>query len=294
MDHATGNTLDRRCLLAMAAGTLIAPGAVRAQEPKPAAGAAPKAKLRQSACRWIYNNIPLDQFCEQVKAIGITGIDLLRADEWMVPKKHGLTCSMAFGPKSMQINHGLNKLEHHDEFVKESEALLPRIAEAGIPSMIVFSGNREGQDDATGIKNCAIAFERLAPAAEKAGVTLCLEYLNSKVDHKDYAFDRMHYGLEVCKAVKSPRVKILYDIYHAQIMEGDIIRTITDHIAWIGHFHTGGVPGRRDIDDTQELNYPAVCRAILATGYDGFVAHEYLPKADPIGTLARIVKLCDV
>src|SRR6185436_6362566 len=171
----------RRSLLAMAAGTVIAPAALRAQEPKPAATAPAKKKLRQSACRWIYGNIPLDQFCDQVKAIGITGIDLLTANEWMVPKKHGLTCSMAFGPKSMQINRGLNRLEHHDEFVKESEALLPRIADAGIASMIVFSGNRGGQDDATGIKNCAIGFERLAPAAEKAGVTLCLEYLNSKV-----------------------------------------------------------------------------------------------------------------
>ena len=245
-------------------------------------------------CRWIYNSIPLDDFCRQVADIGLAGVDLLTATEWMVPKKYGLTCSMAFGPKSMQIGHGLNRLEHHDELVRECEAMLPRIADAGIPSMIVFSGNRGGQDDATGIKNCSAGLARLAPLAEKHGVTLCLEYLNSKVDHKDYAFDRMQYGLDVCRAVGSPRVKILYDIYHVQIMEGDIIRTIRDHIADIGHFHTGGVPGRRDIDDSQELNYPAICRAIVDTGYQGFVAHEYLPKADPLATLARVFKLCAV
>jgi hydroxypyruvate isomerase len=228
--------------------------------------------------------------------MGITAIDLLTPNEWQIPKKHGLTCSMAFGLKSMQIHVGLNRVEHHDAFVKDAEALLPRVAEAGIPNMIVFSGNRQGQDDATGIKNCIAGLERVAPLAEKAGVTLCLEYLNSKVDHHDYAFDRMQYGLEICKALKSPRVKILYDIYHAQIMEGDVIHTIRDHSQWIGHYHTGGVPGRNEIDDTQELNYPAVCRAILETGYDGFVAHEFLPKRkqDALESLARCVKLCDV
>lgn len=290
-------TLDRRHLLALAAGAAGAAAlplsSVRAQDPQ-APAAAPKAKLRQSVCRWIYGNIPLADFCEKVAAVGITGIDLLTANEWMVPKKFGLTCTMAYGPKTMQINHGLNRLEHHDEYVADCEKLLPRIAEAGIPNMIVFSGNRKGQDDATGVQNCIAGLKRLAPLAEQHGVTLCLEFLNSKVDHKDYAFDRMSYGLEICRGVGSKRVKILYDIYHAQIMEGDVIRTIRDHIEHIGHFHTGGVPGRQDIDESQELFYPAICRAILATGYDGFVAHEYIPKGDPIGTLAKAVKICDV
>lgn len=284
--------LDRRTLLAWAASALAVPSAVARQtalhqDPQPR-------RLRQAVCRWIYKDIPLDDFCKQVKALGITGIDLLTANEWMVPQRHGLVCSMAYGPKSMQIHRGLNRLEHHDEFVAECERLLPRIADAGIPNMIVFSGNRQGQDDATGIRNCIAGLQRLAPLAEQHGVTLCLEYLNSKVDHADYAFDRMHYGLEICRGVGSKRVKLLYDIYHAQIMEGDVIRTIRDHIGHIGHFHTGGVPGRRDIDETQELYYPAICRAILATGFDGFVAHEYVPKADPMGTLAKAVKLCDV
>ena len=283
-------TLDRRSLLA-AAGAAALP--VLRQQDQQDQKPKPK-KLRQSVCRWIYGKIPLDEFCQKVAPMGITGIDLLTANEWMTPKKYGLTCSMAFGPKSMQINHGLNRLEHHDELVESCTTMLPRIAEAGIPSVIVFSGNREGQDDATGIKNCITGLKRLAPLAEAAGVTICLEYLNSKVDHKDYAFDRMQYGLEVCKGVGSKRVKILYDIYHAQIMEGDVIRTIRDHIEHIGHFHTGGVPGRNDIDDTQELNYPAVCRAILAAGYDGFVAHEFIPKKDALETLQRCAKLCDV
>lgn len=293
--HADAH-VDRRTLLALAAGaagTAALPHFVTAQEPQSKA-AAPKRKLRQSVCRWIYGDIPLDDFCRQVAAIGITGIDLLTANEWMTPQKHGLVCTMAYGPKSMRIRHGLNRREHHDEFVRESEALLPRIAAAGIPNMIVFAGNRDGQDDAQGIEHCVTGLKRLAPLAEQHGVTLCLEILNSKVDHADYAFDRMAYGLAVCRGVASPRVKILYDIYHAQVMEGDVVRTIRDHIEHIGHFHTGGVPGRQDLDETQELFYPAICRAILATGFDGFVAHEYLPKADPIGTLAKAVATCDV
>jgi len=281
---------DRRTLFA-AAGSLALPLWAAAQDPQ---DPRPKRKLRQSVCRWIYNKIPIDDFCEKVAGMGLSAIDLLTPNEWPSCKKSGLVCSMAYGPKSMQIGHGLNRREHHDAFVSECETWLPRVAEAGIPNVIVFSGNRQGQDDATGIANCIAGLTRLAPLAEKAGVTLCFEYLNSKVDHKDYAFDRMQYGLEVCRGVASPRVKILYDIYHAQIMEGDVIRTIRDHIDHIGHFHTGGVPGRNDIDDTQELNYPAVCRAILATKYDGFVAHEFIPKQDPLATLSRCAKLCDV
>jgi hydroxypyruvate isomerase len=288
--------LDRRTLFTLAAAGVL-PAAAWAASPhrqEPQTPPAPKAKLRQSVCRWIYGKIPLEEFCAKIAAIGFTAIDLLTPNEWMVPKKYGLVCSMAYGLKSMQIGHGLNRLEHHDEFVAESERLLPRIAEAGIPNMIVFSGTRGGQDDATGIANCITGLKRVAPFAEKHGVTLCMEYLNSKVDHHDYAFDHMSYGLDVCRGVGSPRVKILYDIYHAQIMEGDIIRTIRDNLEHIGHFHTGGVPGRNDIDDTQELCYPAICRAIRDAGFTGFVAHEYIPKGDPIATLARIYKLCDV
>lgn len=283
-------SLDRRALLAAAAGSPLVFATPKAQDTAPK----PKKKLKQSVARWIYNRIPLDEFCQHAKDAGLAAIDLLAANEWMTPKKHGLECSMAFGPKSHQIGHGLNRLEHHDEMMKEAENIIPRIGEAGIRSMILFSGNRGGQDDATGIKNCIAGMERLLPLAEKHNVVLCLEYLNSKVDHKDYQFDKMGFGLEVVKPLKSKYAKILYDIYHVQIMEGDIIRVLKENIAHIGHFHTGGVPGRRDIDDTQELNYPAICRAILETDYDGFVAHEYIPKGDPIETLKRCAKLCDV
>ena len=300
MDHAP---LDRRSFLggaaAAAAGSFALPasqpGSLPVARPQDAAAAAkPKSKLKQSVARWIYNDIPLEKFCEQCAASGLSAIDLLYAREWMTPKKFGLECSMAFGPDSMQIGRGLNRREMHDAYVKDCETFLPRIADAGIRNMIVFSGNRDGQSDADGIANCVEGFKRLAPIAEKAGVTLCFEYLNSKVDHKDYAFDKMSYGLEVCKAVDSPRVKILYDIYHVQIMEGDVIRTLTDNAKWIGHYHTGGVPGRRDIDDTQELNYPAICRAILATGYEGYVSHEFIPKGDKMEALARAVRMCAV
>ena len=278
--------LDRRSLLAIAGASLL-PAVPRAQDK-------PKRKLKQSVARWIFQDVPLEEFCIKAKEMGLAAVDLLGPNEWMVPKKHGIACSMAFGPKSMQIGHGLNRVEHHDAFVTESEAVFPRIADAGITSVIVFSGNRGGLDDAAAIKNCTQGLQRMLPIAEKHGITLQLEYLNSKVDHKDYHFDRMHFGLEVVKGVGSKFCKILYDIYHVQIMEGDIIRTLRDNIAHIGHFHTGGVPGRRDIDDTQELNYPAICRAIVESGFDGYVAHEFIPKKDKLETLARCVKLCEV
>jgi hydroxypyruvate isomerase len=207
-------------------------------------------------------------------------------------KKYGLTCAMPNGPGG--IPEGWNRAEHHDALVKRSEELLPKIAAAGLPSMIVFSGNKGGQSDKDGIEQCAIGLKRIAPLAEKLGVTVQLEILNSKVDHGDYAFDNMRYGVEVMQKVASDRVKILYDIYHAQIMEGDVIRTIRDHKDVIGHYHTGGVPGRHEIDETQELNYAAVCRAIAETGYKGYVAQEFVPTRDPMTSLRQAIEICDV
>lgn len=290
-------SLDRRSFLAstaVAATSLALPTAAATAATPHAAAAAPKKKIRQSVARWTYGNFKLEELCEKVAKIGITGIDLLHPGEWEVAKKFGLECSMAFGPGSINIGSCMNRTENHAKIVEECEKHIPKVGEAGIQNMILFSGNRGGQDDATGIQNCVKLLEKLVPMAEKANVTLCMEYLNSKVDHKDYAFDHMSYGTSICKAIGSPRVKILYDIYHAQIMEGDVIRTLRDNIQYIGHFHTGGVPGRQDIDDTQELYYPAICKAILATDYSGWVAHEFMPKKDPIETLARCVKICDV
>lgn len=250
-----------------------------------------KGRIHHSACRWCYGSIPLDDLCRAGAAMGLKSIELLDEKEWKVPAKYGLTCAMANGPGP--IHKGWNRVEHHDELVKMSERMLPLVKDASLPSMIVFSGNREGISDADGIKNCVAGLKRVTPLAEKLGVTLCLELLNSRVDHHDYQCDRTDWGVEVCKAVGSPRLKLLFDIYHVQIMEGDIIRRIRDNIDFIGHFHTGGVPGRREIDETQELNYRAIAKAIADSGYTGFVAQEFMPSRDPLTSLAQAIEICD-
>jgi hydroxypyruvate isomerase len=250
-----------------------------------------KGRIKHSVARWCYGGIELNELCKQAAAMGISSIEILDEPEWAVVASHGLTCAVANGPGS--IPKGWNRLEHHDDLVARSNELLPKIAAAKIPNMIVFSGNRAGQPDDEGIRHCITGLKRITPLAESLGVTVVLEYLNSKVDHGDYQFDHMAYGVAVITGVASPRCKILFDIYHAQIMEGDIIRTIRDHIAHIGHFHTGGIPGRHEIDDTQELNYAAVCRAIADAGYTGFVAQEFVPTRDPLTSLKEAVAICD-
>ncbi len=267
--------------------------AAEAEQRENAAAAKPKGRIRHSVCRWCFGKIPLDDLCRAVAAMGGSAIDLLDEPDWGVPPKHGLVCSVANGPGG--IEKGWNRVEHHGPLIEKLAVLLPKVAAAKIPNSIVFSGNREGQADAEGAKNCVAGLKSAAKLAEQHGVTLLFEILNSKVDHADYQFDHMAYGLEVVKAVGSPRVKILYDIYHAQIMEGDVIRTIRDDIQWIGHFHTGGVPGRNEIDATQELNYSAICKAIADTGYTGFVAQEFVPKRkdDPLASLREAFAICD-
>jgi hydroxypyruvate isomerase len=250
-----------------------------------------KGRIKQSACRWCYGSIPLEDLCRAGAALGLKSIELLDEKEWKIPAKYGLTCAMANGPGP--IHKGWNKVEHHDELVKGSERMLPLVKDAGLPNMIVFSGNRAGISDADGMKNCIAGLKRITPLAEKLGVTLCLELLNSRVDHHDYQCDRTDWGVEVCKGVASPRLKLLFDIYHVQIMEGDIIRRIRDNIAHIGHFHTGGVPGRGEIDETQELNYRAICKAIADANYTGFVAQEFMPTRDPLTSLKQAIEICD-
>jgi hydroxypyruvate isomerase len=274
----------------LAVATPLARAASRPQDAAPPARL--HGRIHHSVCRWCYGGIPLDELCVQAKAMGITSIEILDEPDWQVVRQHGLTCAVANGPGS--IPDGWNRLEHHDALVARSEELLPKIAAAGLPGMIVFSGNRGGQPDDEGRKNCITGLRRIAPLAEKLGVTVLFEILNSKVDHGDYQFDHMAYGVGVIDGVASPRVKILYDIYHAQIMEGDVIATIREHAPRIGHFHTGGVPGRHEIDATQELNYAAVCKAIADTGFTGFVAQEFVPTRDPLTSLREAVALCDV
>jgi hydroxypyruvate isomerase len=274
---------DFLCASAIGAAALaLGPGwrtqAAEQQPPKKLRG-----RIKHSVSRWCYGGMALDDLAREVAAMGAHAIELLDEPDWGVPAKHGLVCAIANGPGD--IPKGWNRVEHHQDLLAKSETLLPKIVAAKIPNTIVFSGNRGGLDDAQGAKNCIAGLKQLAPMAERHGVTVLFEILNSKVDHDDYQFDHMSYGLDVVKAVGSPRLKILYDIYHAQIMEGDVIRTIRDNLEWIGHFHTGGVPGRNEIDGTQELNYATICKAIADAGFQGFVGQEFVPKRDPMTSL---------
>ncbi|MBD2751317.1 hydroxypyruvate isomerase family protein [Spirosoma validum] len=252
-----------------------------------------KGRINHSVCKWCYGKIPLEDFCKSAKEMGMTGIDLLGPAEWPVLKKYGLTCSMAQGA-GKGIPQGFNDPKLHDELVASYEAIFPKLKEAGLTNVICFSGNRRGMSDEEGMNNCAVGLKRLMPSAQKYGVTMIMELLNSKVDHKDYMCDHSAWGVELCKKVGSENFKLLYDIYHMQIMEGDIIRTIRDNHQYFGHYHTGGNPGRNEIDETQELYYPAIMKAIVDTGFKGFVAQEFIPKRDPLTSLKEAVMICDV
>ena len=254
--------------------------------------AAPAGRIRQSVCRWCYQAIPLDTLARDVAAMGFKGIDLLSETEWATIKPYGLTCAVSNGPSTIPI--GFNRPDQHDLLVAESERLLPLVAAAGIPQMIVFSGNRAGMSDAEGLANCAVGLKRIMPTAERLGVTVIMELLNSKVDHKDYMCDHTAWGAELVKRVGSPRFKLLYDVYHMQIMEGDVIRTIRENFAYINHYHTGGVPGRHEIDDAQELHYPTIMKAIADLGFTGYVAQEFIPVREPMVSLREAYALCNV
>ncbi len=250
------------------------------------------AQYKQAVARWCYQNIPLDDFARAIAEMGIKGMDLVGPEDWPTLNKHGLVCSITSGGGT--IADGLNRTENHDRIERELRENIPRAASAGVPNVITFSGNRRGLSDQEGLENCVIGLNRVKGLAERHGVTICLELLNSKVDHKDYQCDHTAWGAAVVRKVGSPRVKLLYDIYHMQIMEGDIIATIQSNKEWIGHYHTGGVPGRHEIDSSQELNYPAIMRAVVASGFAGFVAHEFVPKGDPLASLREAVRLCAV
>ena len=249
-------------------------------------------RLKHSVSRWCYGAIPLDELCETAMGIGYKAIDLLDEKDWRMPAAHGMVCAMSNGFGKIPV--GFNRPDQHDKLVADGERMIPLAAAAGVPNIVCFSGNRGGMSDGEGLANCIAGFKRLAPTAEKHGVTLCLELLNSKVNHKDYQCDHTAWGAQVVQGVNSPRLKLLFDIYHMQIMEGDIIRTIRDNYAHIAHFHTGGVPGRNEIDETQELNWRAVMTAIADLGYTGFVAQEFVPKREPVGSMRQAFQICDV
>ncbi len=252
-----------------------------------------RGKINQSVCRWCYPKLSLDELCMYGAHIGLKGVDLLPANDFATPRKYGLICTMG-SVGAGTIKDGLNNTAHHAAIEAALRENIPHAVEAGVPNLITFSGNRNGMSDEEGAKNTIIGLNRVKRMMEDANVTLCLELLNSKVNHKDYMADHTDWGVEVMKEVNSPHVKLLYDIYHMQIMEGDLIATIQKNIQWIAHFHTGGVPGRNDLNDTQEVQWDGVMRGIAATGFSGFVAHEFLPLGDPQAALLQAVNRCDV
>ena len=252
-----------------------------------------KGRIKQSVSRWCYKGIPLDQLCTYAAQIGCKGIDLLKPEEYEVPRKYGLVCSMAYAGGG-DIPNALNRVENHAKIEEGFRQYIPLAAKAGVPNVITFSGNRAGMSDEEGAKNAIIGLNRVKKIAEDNGVVICMELLNSKVNHKDYMCDHTAWGLRVVQAVNSPHVKLLYDIYHMQIMEGDLVSTIQQNIQWLGHFHTGGVPGRHELDGTQEVQWDGVMRGIAATSYQGYVAHEFVPTRDPLTSLREAVDLCDV
>jgi hydroxypyruvate isomerase len=254
-----------------------------------------KNNINHSVCQWTYNFISLEELCKVVKDIGFNAIDLVAPKEWPILQKYGIYSSMCYHGGKTSLTEGFNDKQYHDQLVKDYTDVIPLMVKAGYKNVICFSGNRRGMDDETGIKNCAEGLKRILPLAEKNGITVQMELLNSKVNHKDYMCDRTAWGVALAKMLNSPNFKLLYDIYHMQIDEGDVIRTIQDNHQYFGHYHTGGNPGRHEIDDSQELYYPAIMKAIVATGYKGYVAQEFMPaKADKIASLREAINICDV
>jgi hydroxypyruvate isomerase len=252
-----------------------------------------KGNIKQSVSRWCYKDIPLDKLCAASAEMGCKAIDLLNPDEWDVPAKYGLVCAMGYA-EGGDIKSAMNRVENHAKIEENFRKYIPLAAKAGVVNVITFSGNRDGMPDAEGAKNTIAGLNRVKKIGEDHGVTIVIELLNSKIDHHDYMCDHSAWGLEVVQAVNSPRVKLLYDIYHMQIMEGDLIRTIQKNIDWMGHFHTGGVPGRHELDNTQEVQWDGVMRGIAATNFKGYVAHEFVPIHEPLTSLRQAVDLCDV
>ena len=255
------------------------------------------AAFKHSVCRWCYPKFTVDELARTARELGLDSVELLEPDEWAVARRHGLACAMGYAAvpdPGSRLTKGWNHAAHHAWLIPAYERAIPLAAAAGVPNLICFSGNREGLGDEEGLANCARGLKAVLPLAERHGVTICMELLNSKVNHPDYQCDRTPWGVSLVERLGSKRFKLLYDIYHMQIMEGDVIRTIRDHAAAIAHYHTGGVPGRHELDDTQELNWRAIAAAIAATGFTGYLAHEFVPTRDPLTSLREAVAVCTV
>jgi hydroxypyruvate isomerase len=242
--------------------------------------------------------MPLEELCKAVKKIGFSAIDLIAPKDWPMLQKYGIYSSMCYIGGKVSLTEGFNNKNYHEQLIKDYLEVIPLMVKAGYKNVICFSGNRKGMDDETGLKNCVEGLQKILPTAEKNGVTVQMELLNSKVNHKDYMCDKTPWGVELCKRLASSNFKLLYDIYHMQIDEGDVIRTITDNAQYIGHYHTAGVPGRHEIDENQELYYPAIMKAIVATGFKGYVAQEFIPtgkdEKQKLASLKNAIKICDV
>lgn len=256
-----------------------------------------KGHIRHSVCRWTYGMLPLDELCTVVTDLGFAAIDLVGPAEWDILKRYEIDSSMCNGAE-IGLEKGWNRLEHHDTLVQRYTDHIDLVSKAGFTNLICFSGNRDGMDDETGLQNCVTGLKRILSLAEQRGVVIQMELFNSKINHPDYMCDSSVWGVALCKQLDSPNFKLLYDIYHMQVQEGDIIRTIRDNHEWFGHYHTAGVPGRNEIDHTQELNYPAIMREIHATGYQGYVAQEFISKRETpeerIASLAQAISICDI
>lgn len=257
-----------------------------------------KGNINHSVCSWTYNFLPLEEMCRMVKQLGFSAIDLLAPKDWPTIQQHGIFCSMCYTAGKISLTEGWNNKNNHAWLIKDFEEAIPLVSKAGYKNLICFSGNRNGMDDETGMNNCAEGLKKIIGLAEKNNVIIQMELFNSKVDHKDYMCDKSKWGVELCKKIGSENFKLLYDIYHMQINEGDVIRTIRDNHQYFGHYHTAGVPGRNEIDESQELFYPAIMRAIVATGFKDYVAQEFIPTGKTneakVKALKKAIRICDV
>jgi len=285
--------VTRRALLRSSVAGIAAVGIPALGAGVDSAASVRKGRIHQSVSRWCYAKIPLEQLAEYGAKIGLRGVDLLQPEEYEVPLRFGLICTMGYAGGG-EIGKALNRVENHAAIEAAFRTNIPLAAKSAVPNVITFSGSRAGMSDDEGARNTVTGLNRVKKIAEDHGVTICLELLNSKRDHHDYMCDHTAWGVRVVQEVNSPNVKLLYDIYHMQIMEGDLIDTIRANMKWIGHFHTGGVPGRHELDGTQEVQWDGVMRAIADAGFKGYVAHEFVPTGDPLESLRKAVELCDV
>lgn len=302
-------SLNRRELLKRAALSSLAlsalpAGTVAAQSSLPSAGDfVGRGNIKHSVAQWTYDFLTLEELCQVVNEIGFSAIDLIGPEQWPILKAHNIDCSMCNGAE-ISLTEGWNRPEYHGRLIQNYTSHIELMAQAGYTNLICFSGNRDGMDDESGLQNCAVGLRQIMSMAERHNIVVHMELFNSKIDHPDYMCDSSQWGIELCERIGSPNFRLLYDIYHMQVQEGDVIRTIRDHHQWFGHYHTAGVPGRNEIDDTQELYYPAIMKAILATGYDGYVAQEFIPRRDGpdgarsnearVASLAQAVAICDI